>query len=293
MRNTKPIFSLLFCLIALCTGISSGQNVPENFQRGNLVAWCIVPFDSAKRSPAERADMLKRLGIGRVAYDWREKNIPEFETEIQAYKDADIEFFAFWKGHPSAYPLFEKYGITPQVWQPIPSGGGLTIQERVDFAVKELLPKVEEAKKHGLKFGLYNHGGWGGLPDSMVRVCKAFHELGHTHVGIVYNFHHAHPRVHRFQSDLNDMLPYLLCVNLNGMVDPAKEDVAKLENKIRPIGQGTLEQKMIRQLIDSGYSGPIGILGHVNSRDVEEVLKENLDGLQEIVSEIEAEKSSG
>ena len=29
--------------------------VPALFARENLVAWCIVPFDSAKRGPEERA----------------------------------------------------------------------------------------------------------------------------------------------------------------------------------------------------------------------------------------------
>ena len=28
----------------------------------NLVAWCIVPFDTKKRGPEERAEMLERLG---------------------------------------------------------------------------------------------------------------------------------------------------------------------------------------------------------------------------------------
>ena len=29
------------------------------FAKDNLVAWCIVPFDAAKRGPAERAAMVK------------------------------------------------------------------------------------------------------------------------------------------------------------------------------------------------------------------------------------------
>ena len=38
------------------------------FSRGNLVAWCIVPFDNKKRSPEERAQMLVKLGITKFAY---------------------------------------------------------------------------------------------------------------------------------------------------------------------------------------------------------------------------------
>ena len=57
----------------------------EGFARKNLVAWCIVPFDSSKRSPEARAMMLKELGITRSAYDWRAEHVPTFEAEIQAY----------------------------------------------------------------------------------------------------------------------------------------------------------------------------------------------------------------
>ena len=33
----------------------------------DLVAWCIVPFDSRKRTPEERIAMLERLGFKRYA----------------------------------------------------------------------------------------------------------------------------------------------------------------------------------------------------------------------------------
>ena len=58
----------------------------DNLAQENLVAWCIVPFDAKDRGPAERAAMLKRLGLRRVAYDWRDKHVPTFEQEILEYK---------------------------------------------------------------------------------------------------------------------------------------------------------------------------------------------------------------
>jgi hypothetical protein len=36
---------------------------------------------------------------------------------------------------------------------------------------------------------------------------------------------------------------------------------------------------MIRLVIDSGYDGPIGVLGHVDDADVEEILAGNLAGI--------------
>ena len=37
------------------------------FRRENLVAWCIVPFDSQHRTPEQRAEMLVKLGIHQLA----------------------------------------------------------------------------------------------------------------------------------------------------------------------------------------------------------------------------------
>ena len=66
------------------------------FRKDNLVAWCIVPFDVKKRNPEERAAMLKKLGITRLAYDWRKQHIPEFDRELDALQSNGIDLEAFW-----------------------------------------------------------------------------------------------------------------------------------------------------------------------------------------------------
>jgi hypothetical protein len=66
------------------------------------------------------------------------------------------------------------------------------------------------------------------------------------------------------------MMPYLWYVNINGM--------RREGPKIIPVGQGVLEEKMIRQLIKKGYKGPFGILGHVETADVSHILQNNLYG---------------
>src|SRR5690606_3571701 len=98
------------------------------------------------------------------------------------------------------------------------------------------------------------------------------------------NFHHAHPRIHTFADDLDRMLPHLLCVTLNGMADPVKYDISKKEHRTKPIGSGDHEAAMIAALVSKGYRGAVAILGHVANRDAEEVLKENLEGLEAILS---------
>ena len=73
---------LLFILLA---GLCVGTNAADNFAKDKLVAWCIVPFDAKQRGPAARAAMLKKLGLKRVAYDWRTQHVKEFEEDILQY----------------------------------------------------------------------------------------------------------------------------------------------------------------------------------------------------------------
>lgn len=275
-------------LFAALLGSTALGEIPENFQRENLVAWGIVGFDARQRSPAERAAMLERLGIRRLAYDWREEHIDRFEEEFLACGEHGIELFAFWKGEESAFELFERHALAPQVWHPLRTGKGLSNQDRIESAAEQLLPIAEETARRGLRLGLYNQGGWGGLPSNLVAVCKSLRDRGHEHVGIVYNFHHAHPRATEFAEDLALMKPYLLCVNLNGMADPNRADVSKKENRIKPVGRGVHEEAMIRELLVQGYDGAVGIIGNRPDLDVEEVLRKNLEGLESLLSRIPA-----
>jgi beta-1,2-mannobiose phosphorylase / 1,2-beta-oligomannan phosphorylase len=183
----------------------------------NLVAWCIVPFDARRRGPAERAEMVRQLGLTKVAYDWRDEHVATFEEEIQEYQQRGLEYFAFWSWHDHVPGLVAKYGVRPQIWQTVPSPAAETQKAKVAAAAAALLPLVEKTREHGLKLGLYNHGGWGGEPENLVAVCEYLRQ-NHAadHVGIVYNFHHAHDEMGRFSTTLPTMVPYLLCLNLNG-----------------------------------------------------------------------------
>ncbi len=251
------------------------------FDRKNLVAWCIVPFDGKNRGPAERAEMVKRLGFSRVAYDWRANHVPTFEEEILAYKKHGIEYFAFWSTHDKAFELFAKHDLHPQIWQTAPSPDGKTKEERVALAVKELLPLVERTAKMKCKLGLYNHGGWGGEPENLIAVCKVLRETHRSdHVGIVYNLHHGHGHINDFQTALAAMKPYLLCLNLNGMATPGKGP------QILQLGAGEHDVKLLKTIRDSGYDGPIGIIGHTQD-DVELRLRDNLDGLDWILPQLD------
>ena len=168
------------------------SQVPDNMSPEKLAAWCIVPFDAKKRTPTQRAEMLKRLGIKRCAYDWRGEHVMEFEEEIIQYKKHGIEFFAFWAGHEKAYELFQKYEMSPQIWRTLGSPTEGTQEEMISIAADTMQGIAARIAKFGSKLGLYNHGAWGGEPKNLVSVCKELRRRGHDNVCIDYNWHNGH-----------------------------------------------------------------------------------------------------
>ncbi len=263
--------------ISTCWSVQAQETAkpkPSIYDDENLVAWCIVPFDAKRRTPEQRAQMLVELGVKRCAYDWRDEHIPTFEDEILQYKKYGIEFFAFWAQQESAFALFEKYDLHPQIWQIIGDPGG-DAATKVTRAAERLEPLAKRTQHMKCPLGLYNHMGWDGEPENMVAVCQKLRDKGYDHVGIVYNFHHGHEHVGRWQQALKLMLPYLLCVNINGMNDTANP-------KILGLGKGKHEKAMLQTLLNSGYQGPVGIIDHRPELDARESLLENLNGLHDL-----------
>src|SRR4029079_12631247 len=92
-------FAALIAAILLLVDRSVAQQKSASsslFAPENLVAWCIVPFDSQKRGPEARAEMLQRLGFKKFAYDYRAEHVPTFDAEMEALKKHNIELTAWW-----------------------------------------------------------------------------------------------------------------------------------------------------------------------------------------------------
>jgi hypothetical protein len=263
----------------------------ELFARDNLVAWCIVPFDARKRSPEQRAAMLKRLGFRHFAYDWRAEHLPMLERELKALKENGIKLTACWfpttlnKDARFILDMLRKHRLKTQLW--VMGGGGPATspeeqKQRVATEAARLRPIAEEAARIGCTVGLYNHGGWFGEPENQLAIIE---QLKLPNVGIVYNLHHGHEHLNRFPALLQKMRPHLLAVNLNGMV----KDGPKAGKHILPLGAGDLDLQLLRTICDSGYRGPIGILGHTMD-DAEQRLADNLAGLDWLVPQLAGKK---
>lgn len=285
MRLALPAFVLLASLI-------HAQTPRDPFEHKNLMAWCVVPFDGKNRGPEERAAMLRKLGFVHYAYDWRDAHLPTFERELTAIKKEGITLDAVWfpasldKNAEFFLEKLQQHKIRTQLWVTM-NGGSVTATpeeqaKRVKQHADAIRPIAEAAAKIGCSVGLYNHGGWFGEPENQIAIIES---LKLKNVGIVYNLHHGHDHLDRFDALLKTMKPYLYALNLNGM----EKNGDKVGKKILPLGQGVDDLRLLKAIKASGYSGLIGIIGHTND-DVEERLQDNLDGLDWLVPQLTGTK---
>jgi sugar phosphate isomerase/epimerase len=287
MKNLVILLIVVSMGLTACTsGNSDGDSLIE---KENLLAWCIVPFDAESRTPQERAEMLVDLGITHFAYDYRDEHIPSFREEIETLMDHHISLDAVWlwvdpqweeplnSAGREIFDILRVTGTKTEIWLGLPDNAfeGLPDEESFSIAVKVVRQILQEALEIGCSIALYNHGGWFGEPDNLVRIIDI---IGSDKVRIVYNFHHAHHQLDQFGENLELMLPYLSTININGM---------RVEGpKIITLGEGDRELEMLRLIRASGYSGPIGIIGHTDGEDIRVVLERNLMGLEELKKQL-------
>jgi hypothetical protein len=259
------------------------------YSRENLVAWCIVPFDVKERGPVERAQMLNKLGITKLAYDWRKKHIPTFDQELEALKAHQIKLQSFWLysgPNPENDPnlkiildLLKRHQVKTEIWCMVGSIKGLDTmsqEEKIKVHAKPIQYIAQKAAEIGCKVGLYNHGGWYGEPENQLAIIEY---LKMPNVGIVYNFHHAEEHIDRFPDFFPKILPHLMALNLSGL---------KKGNpvKVVPIGEGDSEQRMMEIVKANNYRGPIGIINEDTAPDAEVGLMLNMNGLIKVLEQM-------
>src|SRR6516165_3316451 len=215
---------LISCLLLICPTTRAGEGSSPGrsgdkppatsggdrlFARDNLIAWCIVPFDSKKRSPEERAAMLQKLGFKHFAYDWRADHIPTFDAEVEALERHGVKLDAFWvapgelnRESRIILDLLKRHQIKAQLWVLLDLGAdrvsGPQQEWRVETAVSKLGPLAQEAAKIGCSLALYNHGGWFGEPENQISIIERLKRQGVKNVGMVYDLHHGHEHLERF-----------------------------------------------------------------------------------------------
>ena len=259
------------------------------FAKNNLVAWCIVPYDSAKRTPEERAKMLNKLGIKSIAWDWREEHVSYLEEEIHQLQIHSIALTSVWfwvngrdgeilnSSTEEILSTLKRTNTKTTLWLSFDSGffKDLTDDEKITKGVETISYLQTRAKEINCKIALYNHGDWFGDPANQLKIIE---RLTDKDIGLVYNFHHAHTQLEYYSDLMQKIKPYLWTVNINGM--------RKGGPKILDIGKGENELQMMEVLNSINFQGSIGILGHTENEDVEVVLKRNLEGMKSVLEKM-------
>jgi len=237
--------------------------------------------------------MLQRLGFQNFAYDWRSKDVPTFDAEVEALTQHGVNLVAWWfptdAGDPNAKVILEviqRHHIHPQLW--VMGSGGPTRTEaeqaqRTDEEAERIRRIVELAAPYGCQVELYNHNGWFGRPDNEVAVIERLKQRGVGGVGMVYNFSHGHADIADFPAVWKRIEHYVVAVNVSGMVTG---------ERLIPPSQGDKELDMLRTIQRSGWHGRIGLIAEQGG-DAEVTLRNDLRGLEWLSKELAHPGSGG
>ncbi|MBU2949675.1 sugar phosphate isomerase/epimerase [Tamlana agarivorans] len=280
------LFKISFLIVFLNFSYSNGQS-KKQIEINDIFPWCVVSFDALERQPQDRISMLKAMGFSKYGYNWREEHLDYIQEEFALAKenDMDIESIFLWlnakrdsigKLSPLNKALLAKLKAVenkPDIWLSFSDNyfKNLSQEDALNRAINYITFIKEKTDALGVDLALYNHSGWFGNTDNQVEIIK---RLPDFNLKIVYNFHHAQEDLDDYKHVFKNIKPYLTCVNLNGL--------RKDGPKILTLGEGNYEYPMIKNLLDLGYDGPWGVLGHIKTEDVEQVLKRNMAGIQMI-----------
>lgn len=288
-RATTVLFPLVLITV-LCAGCTQRKFTSTAFEKDNLLAWCIVPFDAEKRGPEERAAMLEELGITMLAYDWRNEHIPTFDEEWKALNRHHIKLQAFWMvtagdgqwdaGTEAIFDFLERNHVKTQLWLLVQEWEGFSELDqaaKLDTVSARVAAIADRAAALGCQVGLYNHGSWYGEPENQLAIIE---RLDRPNIGIVYNFHHAVKHHERFAAFFPKIEPYLYALNLAGIKDADEE-------QFYGVGEGDVEDDLIRIVLESDYDNPVGIINHDRARDAKVGLMKEMAGLEEVLGKLE------
>ena len=280
--NHTSYFVLIFLIIYSCT-----KQAEDPIKAAELTPWCIVNFDSLERSPSDRIAMLKEMGFTKYGYNWDDEHLNQMKEEFALANKNNIEIVSvfLWlnakrdsigKLSPSnekMLNILSDIDYKPTIWLSFSNNyfEDLNQEQSMSLAIEFIKFIKIKADQIGCKISLYNHHGWFGNPHNQVEIIEL---LPQDSLKMVYNYHHAHDYLDEFPEIAKKIKPYLSYVNINGM----RQDGPK----ILTIGEGDFEHEMIKVLLDEGYNGPWGILGHIETEDVHKVLERNINGLNSL-----------
>lgn len=267
-----------------------------------MAASHLVAHDALRRGPRERAQMLRRIGISKIVWDWRDEHLATFDSELDALRLHQVELAGMWT--PLPMPAFEepdyasRFGVvpaaiktliteaarrghTPDLWTQIGFGqpgtpGHVSEQSHraeVNRAADHLAGLARLARGHGMCVVLTNHGGWAGEPRTLVDVVTELARRGLGNVGIGFRLQHAHHLIADLDHHLKTMEEHLVAVMLSG-ADAGAELTGRV---ILPFGAGSRDRWITHALLESGWRGQL-VVHAVGQDDSEWRLLDSLEG---------------
>lgn len=286
MKFYKIYLSSLF-LVLITISCSYGQKNKSIINPEEVSPWCIIGFDTKERTPKQRIHLLKKLNLSKYGYNRGKGDLTKMKEEFDLAQKNNIEITSIFLWLNAKRDSIGHLGTAnkqllnnlknikqkPTIWVSFSDNffKKLNQQESIQLSVDMIKHIKSKTDQLGCKLALYNHHGWFGNPYHQLEILNL---LNDDSITMVYNFHHAHEHVDEFSDIAKKITPHLSYVNLNG--------VKKEGPQILPINKGDYEYKMVKTLLKNNYQGPWGILGHIKTKDVEVVLKENLEGLKEL-----------
>jgi sugar phosphate isomerase/epimerase len=242
--------------------------------------------------------MLSGLGFTQFAYDWREKDVPTFDAEIEALKRHGIGLVGWWFPFDADDALakatletFRRHGVHPQLWvyqsQRNKVQAKMTQAMRVQVEAERIAALVRLAAPYGCPVELYNHNGWYGIMDNQLAMLDYLVGHGIGNVGLVYNFSHARDESHDDSVDFPRLWArikaHVVAVNISGM---------NWDGHIVYPSQGDKELEMMRVIEDSGWRGPVGLIAEKGG-DAEVTLRNYLRGLDWLADRLRNPATNG
>ncbi|WP_405207352.1 sugar phosphate isomerase/epimerase family protein [Aquimarina sp. LLG6339-5] len=293
MKNRIGLNILVFSVVFL---FSCTKAVEYSFKVDEVSPWCILGFDSLDRTPKERIAMLNEMGFTKYGFNKGKGDLSTMQEEFKLARENDIEITSIFLWLNSKRDSIGKLSSSnqellrnlkeveykPTIWVSFSDNffEGKNQEQSFQLSIEMIKYIKVKADEVGCKMALYNHRGWFGNPHHQIEILKQLNEKSLT---MIYNFHHAQEYVDEFPEIVKKMKPHLSYVNLSG--------VKKEGPEILPIGKGDYEYEMIKSLLDEGYNGPWGILGHIKTEDVQKVLTRNMEGLKLINSKLKRHSS--
>ena len=279
LAGAAPLF------VAFTTALAAGAPAATT---NAFFPFCIDWHDAKKRTFAEQAVMLKKLGypgVGHIYLDKVEERIKTLDAAglrlFQITMAVDVapgktpydearfkEVCALIKGRGVQFDLLVN-GMKPS-------------DASVDPHAVEILRRMsDQARESGAQLLLYPHqNSWIERIEDSIRVAD---KVDRPNVGVMFNLCHwlRVDKSRDYKPLLKQAMPRLWAVSINGADD--QDDKPGWSKYIQPLDKGNFDvASFLRTLREMGYTGPIGLQCYGIGGDVREHLAASLAAWQKM-----------